>query len=55
MPSETVCGAGVFRPLRTGREADDVRRFSHEAMATVYEVNVSHPDHQYAAQAAQAE
>ena len=45
-------GAGVFRPLRTGLR--DVRRFSHEAMATVYEVYACHADHQYAAQAAQA-
>lgn len=29
-----------------------VRRFSHEAMATVYEVHVVHPDARYAAQAA---
>jgi thiamine biosynthesis lipoprotein len=68
MPSEIPRSAGVFRPLRTGREADldgrvaldppgglrDVRRFSHEAMATVYEVYASHADHHYAAQAAQA-
>jgi FAD:protein FMN transferase len=32
----------------------DVRRFSHEAMATVFEVHVVHPDSGYAAQAAQA-
>ena len=32
----------------------DVRRFSHEAMATVYEVHGVHADEQYAAQAAQA-
>ena len=31
-----------------------VRRFSHEAMATVFEVHVAHPDPHYAAQAAQA-
>ena len=37
-------GAGVFRPLRTGLR--DVRRFSHEAMATVYEVYACHADHQ---------
>ena len=56
-----------FRP-RTARVVDldggvaldpphdlrDVRRFSHEAMATVYEVYATHADHQYAAQAAQA-
>ena len=32
----------------------DIRRFSHEAMATVYEVYAVHSDEQYAAQAAQA-
>ena len=32
----------------------DVRRFSHEAMATVFEVHGVHPDAGYAAQAAQA-
>ena len=32
----------------------DVRRFSHEAMATVYEVYACHADQRYAAQAAQA-
>jgi FAD:protein FMN transferase len=31
-----------------------VRRFSHEAMATIFEVHVAHPDAAYAAQAAQA-
>jgi thiamine biosynthesis lipoprotein len=31
-----------------------VRRFSHEAMATVFEVLAGHPDARYAAQAAQA-
>lgn len=36
------------------RELRDVRRFSHEAMATVFEVYAVHPDEQYAAQAAQA-
>jgi thiamine biosynthesis lipoprotein len=35
-------------------ELRDVRRFSHEAMATVFEVYVLHPDHRYAAQAAHA-
>ena len=68
MHSEILGGAGVFRPLRTARETDldsrvaleppgglrDVRRFSHEAMATVYEVYASHADPRYAAQAAQA-
>jgi FAD:protein FMN transferase len=32
----------------------DLRRFSHEAMATVYEVHTVHADREYAAQAAQA-
>jgi FAD:protein FMN transferase len=32
----------------------DVRRFSHEAMATLFEVHAIHPDEGYAAQAAQA-
>ncbi len=36
------------------RELGDVRRFSHEAMATVFEVYAMHPDERYAAQAAQA-
>ena len=31
-----------------------VQRFSHEAMATVFEVHATHPDARYAAQAAQA-
>ncbi len=36
------------------RALRDVRRFSHEAMATVFEVHAAHPDRRYAAQAAQA-
>jgi thiamine biosynthesis lipoprotein len=36
------------------REPGGVRRFSHEAMATVFEVHAAHPDQRYAAQAAQA-
>jgi FAD:protein FMN transferase len=36
------------------REPRGVRRFSHEAMATVFEVLAEHPDARYAAQAAQA-
>jgi FAD:protein FMN transferase len=43
-------GLGVEAP----RELRDVRRFSHEAMATIFEVHAAHPDAQYAAQAAQA-
>ena len=42
-------GLGIERP----RGLRDVRRFSHEAMATVFEVHVVHPDQRYAAQAAQ--
>jgi FAD:protein FMN transferase len=36
------------------RRSRGVRRFSHEAMATVFEVHAVHPDERYAAQAAQA-
>ena len=36
------------------RDIEGLRRFSHEAMHTVYEVYAVHPDAQYAAQAAQA-
>ena len=43
-------GLGIEGP----RELGDVRRFSHEAMATVFEVYAVHPDERYAAQAAQA-
>jgi thiamine biosynthesis lipoprotein len=40
--------------LAIARDLVDIRRFSHEAMATVYEIYAVHPDEQYAAQAAQA-
>jgi FAD:protein FMN transferase len=40
--------------LAAPRELAGVRRFSHEAMATVFEVYTLHPDGRYAAQAAQA-
>jgi FAD:protein FMN transferase len=43
-------GLGIEGP----RELRDVRRFSHEAMATVFEVYAVHSNEQYAAQAAQA-
>jgi len=43
-------GLGIAGP----RELEDVRRFSHEAMATVFEVYATHQDERYAAQAAQA-
>jgi thiamine biosynthesis lipoprotein len=40
--------------LVAARGLDDIRRFSHEAMNTVFEVYAHHSDRQYAAQAAQA-
>jgi FAD:protein FMN transferase len=40
--------------LEGRRELEGVRRFSHEAMTTVFEVHAAHPDGRYAAQAAQA-
>ena len=43
-------GIGIAGP----RELGDLRRFSHEAMNTVFEVYAAHADAQYAAQAAQA-
>jgi thiamine biosynthesis lipoprotein len=43
-------GLGIAGP----RELGGVRRFSHEAMATVFEVYAVHRDGRYAAQAAQA-
>ena len=49
-PAAVDGGLGVEGP----RGLRDVRRFSHEAMATVFEVHGTHPDAQYAAQAAQA-
>jgi thiamine biosynthesis lipoprotein len=42
-------GLGIERP-----RARDARRYSHEAMHTVFEVYAAHPDERYAAQAAQA-
>ena len=53
MHSEMLGGAGVFSPQGIGNFGD-LRRFSHVAMATVYEVYACHADHHYAAQAAQA-
>ncbi len=50
MNDDVDAGLGVERP----RELRDVRRFSHEAMHTVFEVHAVHADAQYAAQAAQA-
>jgi thiamine biosynthesis lipoprotein len=46
-------GLGIAGPGELGA-LDEVRRFSHEAMATVFEVYAVHPDERYAAQAAQA-
>jgi thiamine biosynthesis lipoprotein len=43
-------GIGIAEP----RERVNLRRFSHEAMNTVFEVHTAHADEQYAAQAAQA-
>jgi FAD:protein FMN transferase len=48
--AEIESGVGIEQP----RDLRDVRRFSHEAMATVYEVYTAHADAGYAAQAAQA-
>src|SRR5580765_8095910 len=50
MPAGIDGGVGIEQPggLR------GVRRFSHEAMATVYEMYTAHVDAGYAAQAAQA-
>ena len=48
--TEADGGLAIERP----RELGDIRRFSHEAMATVFEVYAVHPDERYAAQAAQA-
>jgi FAD:protein FMN transferase len=49
-PASTDGGLGIDH----SRDLADVRRFSHEAMATVFEVYAVHPDDGYAAQAAQA-
>jgi FAD:protein FMN transferase len=43
-------GIGIAEP----RELGDLRRYSHEAMNTVFEVYAAHGDERYAAQAAQA-
>jgi FAD:protein FMN transferase len=48
--TEADGGLAIERP----RELGDIRRFSHEAMATLFEVYAVHPDERYAAQAAQA-
>lgn len=41
---------GLERP----GDAGGIRRFSHEAMASIFEVHVDHPDARYASQAARA-
>ena len=48
--TDAASGLGLDRPSHSR----DLRRFSHEAMATVYEIYTVHHDEQYAAQAAQA-
>jgi thiamine biosynthesis lipoprotein len=50
MPEAADISLAIEKP----RELGEVRRFSHEAMATVFEVYAVHPDGAYAAQAAQA-
>ncbi len=63
MHSDRRAGAGGRRrppdeqaslEIEPPADAAAVRRFSHEAMATVFEVHVAHPDARYASQAAQA-
>jgi thiamine biosynthesis lipoprotein len=50
-PADNIDGGiGIAGPHELG----DLRRFSHEAMNTVFEVYASHADEHYAAQAAQA-
>jgi thiamine biosynthesis lipoprotein len=50
MPGEIQRVVDIDRP----RELRELKRYSHEAMATVFEVHTVHPDERYAAQAAQA-
>ena len=50
MSTTENAGLGIEAP----RDLADVRRFSHEAMATVFEVHAVHDDGRYAEQAAQA-
>jgi thiamine biosynthesis lipoprotein len=49
-PADLDGGLGIDKP----RDLADVRRFSHEAMHTVFEVYAVHPDARYAAEAARA-
>lgn len=51
---ETAARWGGELGIEGPRGVRDARRFSHEAMACVFEVHGVHPDEQYAAQAAQA-
>jgi thiamine biosynthesis lipoprotein len=53
MPSGSPDFDGGLGIART-RDLPDLRRFSHDAMNTVFEVYAVHPDGQYAAQAARA-
>ena len=53
-PSHAKPEIGGALALEAPRAQRDIRRFSHEAMATVYEIYAVHPDERYAAQAAQA-
>jgi len=48
--TEADGGLAIERPPELG----GIRRYSHEAMATVFEVYAAHPSERYAAQAAQA-
>src|SRR5205085_188119 len=49
-PAPPDGGVGLDRP----RDAPGLHRFSHEAMATYFEIYAAHRDRPYAAQAAQA-
>lgn len=51
-PSQAATDGGLG--LDAPRALPGAQRFSHEAMATVFEVHGVHPDARYAAQAAQA-
>jgi FAD:protein FMN transferase len=52
-PRDARAADGTLRVDEPG-VGGDVCRFSHEAMATVFEVHVAHPDERYASQAARA-
>lgn len=53
-PGRAVDEAEVGVCVESRGPLPDLRRFSHEAMATVFEVYAAHPEEEYAAQAAQA-